>query len=452
MNKHISTQSLRFGAFELTPSNRVLKRDGIALECGAKPFDLLLLLVSNAGSLVTREQVQITLWGERTVEFDQAINNYISELRQLLGDKASAPQFIKTVPKHGYIFVAEVASDPQRPAAAKKPMRWAVTGLATAAAAGVVLLGAALMTPRAIDRPAQPAPNAAAVAAYVKGKALYDTHERSSQLAAIDQFEKAIDLDKEYALAWSALADALYYSVPDTIEQSREAANRALAIQPDLVAAIHRRADILFTYDWDYVGAAKEFERALSIDRGDVSLLHSYSAFLLATGDAENAIAELNAALSIDPLSAVMTSDLAWTLNLAGQHEEALSKCAILSDLAPDDLRTLSCPLSPLLALGRIEKASDVAKNLMMRSGAANTIEEPAAALLEFWKWRSQTAQNPISRATAYAHLGEPMVALDMLEQAHASRNRLIPFIHLNPAFQALRDTPRFRVISHITS
>ncbi|MEO1242695.1 MAG: winged helix-turn-helix domain-containing protein [Pseudomonadota bacterium] len=101
----------KFSGFELDPHNRQLKNNGVEIECGAKAFDLLALLVTNAGDLVTRDLIRKSLWEDRTVEYDQAINNCVREVRRLLGDRVRSPEFIKTAPKHGYTFVHEVSVD-----------------------------------------------------------------------------------------------------------------------------------------------------------------------------------------------------------------------------------------------------------------------------------------------------------------------------------------------------
>lgn len=99
-----------FGEFELDPDNRCIAVSGKEIRCSSKAFDLLVLLVSNAGALVTRDDIKEKLWGGRTVEFDQAINNCIRSLRLLLDDNVKSPTYIKTVPKYGYVFVHDIST------------------------------------------------------------------------------------------------------------------------------------------------------------------------------------------------------------------------------------------------------------------------------------------------------------------------------------------------------
>src|SRR5207302_8938251 len=93
-----------------------LTRDGAPVEVTPKLLDLLLHLLDQAGTLVTKEALLDALWPDANVT-DNALTQAVSELRQALGDDAGAPQFIKTVARRGYRFVAPI----ERSAAAEVP-------------------------------------------------------------------------------------------------------------------------------------------------------------------------------------------------------------------------------------------------------------------------------------------------------------------------------------------
>ena len=99
-------------------------RDEVDVELTPKLLDLLLHLLDNAGALVTKEQLLDALWPGANVT-DNALAQAVSELRQTLGDDASAPQFIKTVARRGYRFIAPVAR--VEPAPAQPPQTPAAT-------------------------------------------------------------------------------------------------------------------------------------------------------------------------------------------------------------------------------------------------------------------------------------------------------------------------------------
>jgi DNA-binding winged helix-turn-helix (wHTH) protein/tetratricopeptide (TPR) repeat protein len=102
---------VRFGAFELDLDAGVLHRHGRRVALQEQPTRILGLLVSRPGELVTREELRQLVWMDDTfVEFDASLNAAITKIRRALGDSASAPRFIETLPKRGYRFLADVQS------------------------------------------------------------------------------------------------------------------------------------------------------------------------------------------------------------------------------------------------------------------------------------------------------------------------------------------------------
>jgi DNA-binding winged helix-turn-helix (wHTH) protein len=102
-----TTETFRFGEFDLDVDAGELRRNNRRLKLQPQPFKLLLLLVRRAGSLVSREEIRAELWPEGTfVDFDQSVNFSIKQIRDVLGDSAERPLYIETVPKRGHRFIA----------------------------------------------------------------------------------------------------------------------------------------------------------------------------------------------------------------------------------------------------------------------------------------------------------------------------------------------------------
>jgi TolB-like protein/DNA-binding winged helix-turn-helix (wHTH) protein len=100
---------VRFGTFELDPSSGELRSRGKRVPLQDQPAQVLSMLVSHAGEVVTREELRRALWSDDTfIEFDTALNVAVNKIRQALRDSASTPRFIETVPKRGYRFLADV--------------------------------------------------------------------------------------------------------------------------------------------------------------------------------------------------------------------------------------------------------------------------------------------------------------------------------------------------------
>ena len=105
MNAHLFT----FLEFELNLRAEVLKKSGVRVPLASQPLKLLSLLVRRAGDLVTREEIQRELWTKGSVvDVDHVVNQYIRQLRGVLGDSRESPTFIETAPRRGYRFIAPV--------------------------------------------------------------------------------------------------------------------------------------------------------------------------------------------------------------------------------------------------------------------------------------------------------------------------------------------------------
>ena len=100
---------VRFGVFEVDISAGELRKQGRLIKLQEQPLQVLELLLSRPGEVVTREEMQQALWPADTfVEFDQGLNTAIKKIRTALGDSAENPRFIETIPRKGYRFIAPV--------------------------------------------------------------------------------------------------------------------------------------------------------------------------------------------------------------------------------------------------------------------------------------------------------------------------------------------------------
>ena len=144
-----SVRFMRFGVFEVDLHSAELRKRGIRLNLQSQPFLLLVTLLKRQGDLVTREELCSTLWPDGTsVDFDHSLGTAVNKLREILGDSASSPRFIETLPRRGYRFIAPVEAIDETPAApvvrdpllrgperlSRRPPLWTISGLALALA------------------------------------------------------------------------------------------------------------------------------------------------------------------------------------------------------------------------------------------------------------------------------------------------------------------------------
>jgi Tol biopolymer transport system component/DNA-binding winged helix-turn-helix (wHTH) protein len=112
---------IRFGVYELDRDAMELRKYGVLIRLQEQPFRVLAILAGRPGEIVTREELQEQIWGNTFVDFDQSLNKAINRVREALNDNASTPQYVETVPRRGYRFIAPVADIPQTPAAPGAP-------------------------------------------------------------------------------------------------------------------------------------------------------------------------------------------------------------------------------------------------------------------------------------------------------------------------------------------
>src|SRR5262245_17130127 len=108
----------RFGGFECDLGTRELRKAGTRVRLQEQPWQVLLALLEDAGRIVTRASLRERLWPTDTfVDFDHSLNIAINKIRDVLDDDATKPQFIETIPRRGYRFIASVERIVPQPAA-----------------------------------------------------------------------------------------------------------------------------------------------------------------------------------------------------------------------------------------------------------------------------------------------------------------------------------------------
>jgi DNA-binding winged helix-turn-helix (wHTH) protein len=108
---------ISFGVYELDRDAMELRKRGVPIRLQEQPLRVLLMLAERPGEIVTREELQEKIWGNTFVDFDQSLNKAINRVREALNDSAGTPQYVETIPRRGYRFIAPVIA----PAATEAP-------------------------------------------------------------------------------------------------------------------------------------------------------------------------------------------------------------------------------------------------------------------------------------------------------------------------------------------
>jgi TolB-like protein/Flp pilus assembly protein TadD len=119
MEETQGTPSVRFASFELDVRSRELRRGDTCIRLQEQPFEILRLMLERPGDVVTREEMQQRLWPDGTfVDFEHSLNAAVKRLRAALGDNADHPQFVETLPRRGYRFIARLEDEDRQTAKA----------------------------------------------------------------------------------------------------------------------------------------------------------------------------------------------------------------------------------------------------------------------------------------------------------------------------------------------
>jgi DNA-binding winged helix-turn-helix (wHTH) protein len=320
-------ESFQFGDFLLVPRERLLLRNQKPVALTGKALDLLLVLVRRSGQLVSKDELFQEIWPDRFVqEVNLSVN--ISAVRKALGPGAA--EYIQTVSKRGYRFVA--------PVAVVKP--------ATQAAL-MSGLGASPSVPARAS--ARNSANPDAYRAYLEGRYAWSQRSEAGLRNAINRFQHAVSLDPGYAAAHAGLADCYatlgylsFVSPADAFPFARRHALLAVERDGALAEPYASLAYVKFYFDWDWQGAETEFRRAITLNPGWAAAHQWYSIFLLAAGRAGEAAHEILLAQERDPLSLTVNTDLGFHYYYTRRYDDAIkqlqSVLAINADFAPAHL------------------------------------------------------------------------------------------------------------------
>jgi TolB-like protein/DNA-binding winged helix-turn-helix (wHTH) protein/Flp pilus assembly protein TadD len=176
---------------------------------------------------------------------------------------------------------------------------------------------------------------------YLEGRYSEFTFTRDGMNKAIAYFDHAIADDPSYALAYAGLADAYTtesdwtLSPREALPKAEAAARKALEFDDNLAEAHEALAHALL-HEWRLAEAGQEFHRALVLNPNSVSTYYTYAEYLGSLGRSDQAIAQMNHALTIDPLSPEVNSFLPWQFYLKRDYQSCLNTALKAMQMLPD--------------------------------------------------------------------------------------------------------------------
>ena len=302
---------------------------------------------------------------------------------------------------------------------------------------------------------------------FVAGRHFYHRRTVPDLQRALLYFDSAIARDPNYALAHASKAEVYallgaydYGALPPRVAfaAARTAAERALAIDPNLAEAHNALASVLFNYEWDWAAAEREFRRAIELSPGYAIAHHWYSLLLHCAGREREALQTVMRARELDPLSPVIGTALARHYYLAGRLDDAT---LVLKRIVAADSTFVTAHVALGLSLsahadyrGAIEQYQAAERMLGMRTplidgllanayGRSGLRDQALAHLASVKRTAAQRYVPAEYLALAYIGLGDHDGAFAALEQALSHRSAGLAYLEIEPLVDPLRDDPR---------
>ena len=382
-----------FGEFIVDVTERRLYRGTTALHLPPKAFDVLIALIRHAGQLMTKPQLLAEVWPDTFVE-DGILTVYISALRKQLNGNSGSGPYLETVARFGYRFVALVT--------------------AVRASEG----------PSTRDRP-----HAARACELVeRGRSHVLAGSQVELNLAVEAFQAAVTADPEYAAAYAGLALArcaqaqVHASAPQAAyDDARGAALRALALDDRCAEAQLALGTVLFLSEWDWTGAERSLQRALTIDPEYTEAYLRYGNLLDALGRLSEGLEMTLRALERNPSSPLVLRQIAKSYWCQRRYDDTITWARRALDQDPQ------CPLAREYVAASYWKKGNIQSFLAEFFERAAFFSGPAIRLAVL---KSATGQID----EAFCHLDE---AID-------ARDPYVVYLAVSPSWDVLRGDTRF--------
>ena len=307
--------------------------------------------------------------------------------------------------------------------------------------------------------------NGEAYQEYLKGQFWINKRSQEGFQKAIEFFNHAIETDPSYARAYAGLADCYAllatYALLEPKEgfpKAKAAAMKALALDQQLAEAHTSLANILTSYDWDFVNAEKEFKRSIELNPNYATAHQWYSEYLQAMGRHDETLAGIKRAQELDPLSPIINAVAGRIYYCARRYDEAIVELENILKTEQHFGPACAFLCEAYLKKGLYEKAILIAQepvkfapgtsvyltilgNAYATSGKKSEAENVLAELKELSK--RQYIQ-PSYLALLYSGLGDKDQALQWLEKAYEEHDDRLIFVITDPLIDNLRSDPRF--------
>lgn len=320
-----------------------------------------------------------------------------------------------------------------------------------------------------------PTRNVEAHILYLKGRYFWNLRDNASIIASIGYFEKSIAADPGYAVAYAGLADAWYFQakndlIPLTVgfKKAKENAQKALEIDQSLAEAHTVIGGVYAWGEWQWEKARKEYLQAIKLNPNYSEAYYYYAELLDLLGENEEARAQINNALSLDPLSRVANYLNMLIYYNQGQFRETLKAWNEYNEQGLAYFNPYQYYFYIYMYLGEDSLAYQAYYNSLLVDVQEKIYTDTVLKIYDgsgingIFEWminrrlteltNNQKVNIPDARQYFYlakwlAVLGKNKESLDWLEKAMQEKLVALPYIYNSWDFKNLRNEPRFRAI-----
>jgi DNA-binding winged helix-turn-helix (wHTH) protein/Flp pilus assembly protein TadD len=477
-----------FDSYRVDVANRLVLRHGDPLPLPPKAVEILVALISHQGEIVSKLDLMRTVWPDTVVE-DGNLTQNIYLLRKTLNEESSRRQYVETLARRGYRFVGnvrEIRNQDQGKHSQDLPNEFSPgtyptrreSGLKTYAVFTVanVLVVALIITFLFINvrnRGGKSVTTSEAEQSYLKGRQFWNKQTTAALEVSVQYFDESIRHNVNYAPAYAGLADA-YLALSERYAMDRHdsealgkamvAAMQAVSLDEHLAEAHAALATVKQQSEWDWKAAEQEFKRAIELNPNYAYAHQRYALLLAALGQSNDAKAEINTALKLDPDSPSINGAAAEILWFSGDYQASITQARNTIEIDP--AQPMAASLHRWLGMiyedrGMHEQAvAEFIESLRLQNGSPERISAlrqayDAGGIKGYWrKWLEFQEQriklggiNPLNVAQVYALVGDKDKAFEQLERACDDHSISAGALRFGPAFQNLRSDQRYLAI-----
>jgi len=314
----------------------------------------------------------------------------------------------------------------------------------------------------------QPTENLEAYNLYLQGRFLWNKRTPVDMKKSIEFYEKAIEKDPDFALAYTGIADS-YINLYDfqvlppmaAFPNAKKALYKALELNNSLGEAHCSLAYVFYAFEWDFKSAEKEFKRAIELNPNYATAHQWYGQYLAAMGRFEEAYKKINKALELDPLSLIISHAKGETLYFDGRYEDSIEQLKMTLEIDDRFLASLWFLGFNYIAKGMYQEAFDITqKALSFYEGdvillfnniyiyALSGQREKAKEMFDDLISETSKIYVPSSiKAALYSLFGEKDKAFEWLERACDEKSILPDILKYGPWIDDFRSDPRFKAL-----